>query len=326
MTGRTYRNPVYPATFADPFVLRHEDWFYAYGTNERVESGWAFEVLRSRDLVHWSSLGRSLPVQEGSARDHWAPEVAIADGRFWMYYSVGDEDRDHHLRVAVADQPAGPFEDLGIDLTPDERFAIDAHPFRDADGGWWLFYAHDVLEGTRPGTSLAVDRLITMDRLAGDPVTILRATGDWQRFRRDRPMYGGVYDWHTLEGPFVVRRQGRLWCTYSGGAWTGAGYGVSYAVADHPLGPWTEPVAGPSLLRSRPGVVEGPGHSSIVVGADGQDYLVYHAWDRDHTARRMSVDVLRWGPDGPATEAPTVEPRPAPAALAGTVEVGPSIG
>lgn len=318
MAGRTYRNPVYPATFADPFVLRHEDWFYAYGTNERAESAWAFEVLRSRDLVTWSSLGRSLRVRGGSARDHWAPEVAHADGRFWMYYSVGDEDRDHRLRVAVADHPAGPFEDLDVELTPHERFAIDASPFRDDAGDWWLFYARDVLEGDRPGTSLAVDRLVGMDRLAGSPTTILRATGDWQRFRRDRPMYGGTYDWHTLEGPFVVGRHGRLWCTYSGGAWTGAGYGVSYAVADHPLGPWTEPLPGPTLLQTRRGIIEGPGHSSIVVGADDEDYLVYHAWDRDHTARRMCIDRLTWGPDGPATAGPTVTPQPAPPTLEGS--------
>ena len=29
----TFTNPVYPAYFADPFVLRHGDRYYAYGTN-----------------------------------------------------------------------------------------------------------------------------------------------------------------------------------------------------------------------------------------------------------------------------------------------------
>ena len=311
----TYRNPVYPATFADPFVLRYGEWFYAYGTNERSESEWAFEVLRSPDLVSWTSLGRCLRVHDGSARDHWAPEVAVHDGRLYMYYSVGVGDTGHQLRVAVADDPAGPFDDTGVILTPDERFAIDAHPFQDEDGTWYLFYARDLLDGDRPGTSLAVDRLIGMTALAGEPVTVLRATGDWQRYQARRAMYDAVYDWHTLEGPFVVRRAGRLWCTYSGGAWTGAGYGVSFAVADHPLGPWTEPEPGPALLRSRPPWVQGPGHSSIVTGPDGEDYLIYHAWDRDHTARRMCVDRLSWSPDGPATDAPTVLPQPVPGTL-----------
>lgn len=310
----TYTNPVYPGSFADPFVLRHEDWFYAYGTNDVVDSAWAFEVLRSRDLVHWDSLGRCLTDLTGRARDHWAPEVACSDGRFYLYFSVGVEDRDHVIRVAVSERPEGPFRDTGRALTPHERFAIDAHPFRDDDGQWYLFYARDLLEGERVGTSLAVDRLVDMTRLVGEPIPVLGPTADWQLYQAARPIYGREFDWHTLEGPFVVRRLGRLWCFYSGGAWTGAGYGVSYAVADSPLGPWVEPVPGPALMRSRPGGLEGPGHNSIVVGPDGRDYIVYHAWDPAHTTRRMCIDRLEWTPDGPRTAAPTVTPQPVPAA------------
>ena len=79
--------------------------------------------------------------------DYWAPEVVEADGRFWLYYSVGHGDAGHHLRVAVADHPFGPFRDTGVNLTPHEQFAIDPHPFRDDDGTWYLFYARDVLDG-----------------------------------------------------------------------------------------------------------------------------------------------------------------------------------
>jgi beta-xylosidase len=309
----TYTNPVYPTPFADPFILEHDGWYYAYGTNEQTEAGAAFEVLRSHDLVQWESLGRCLRGIHTTPRDHWAPEVAYADGKFYLYYSVGVEDRDHELRVAVAERPEGPFFDVERSLTPNERFAIDASPFRDDDGQWYLFYARDRLEGDRVGTSIVVDRLIDMTTLAGDPVPVLLPTADWQLYLRQRPMYGEVYDWHTLEGPFVVRRQGRLWCFYSGGAWTGAGYGVSYAVADSPLGPWSEPKPGtPAVMCSKPGELEGPGHNSVVVGPDGADYIVYHAWDGAHTARRMCIDRLEWGPDGPMTDAPTTTPQPIP--------------
>jgi len=33
-------------------------------------------------------------------------------------------------------------------------------------------------------------------------------------------MYGGVYDWHTVEGPALRVHQGRYYCFYSGGAWS----------------------------------------------------------------------------------------------------------
>ena len=311
---RTFTNPVYPGYFADPFVLRHEGVYYAYGTNNQDLADEAFEILRSEDLVEWTLLGRALPAVDGlAAVDHWAPEVTAHDGRFYMYFSAGIEDRGHSLRLAVADHPAGPFRHAGHVLTPDERFAIDASPFRDDDGQWYLYYARDSLEGERVGTSLAVDRLVTMDRLAGEPVAVLRPSADWQLFRRGRPMYGAVYDWHTLEGPCVVKRLGRYWLFYSGGAWTGSGYGVSYAVADSPLGPFSEPAGeGPLLLRSRPGELEGPGHNSVVAGPEGADYIVYHAWDAAHTGRRMCIDRLGWTPEGPRTPGPSIAPQPVP--------------
>lgn len=312
----TFSNPVYQGYFADPFVLRHDNLYYAYGTNNVEHADSAFEVLRSVDLVHWTPLGRALPPVEGLAvEDHWAPEVAECDGRFYMYFSSGIADRQHSIRVAVADRPEGPFHYEGSVLTPNERFAIDASPFRDEDGQWYLYYARDILEGERVGTSLVVDRLVEMERLAGEPVPVLLATAEWQLFKRQRPMYGAVYDWYTLEGPFVVKRQGRYWCLYSGGAWTSADYGVSYAVADSALGPFAEPVGeGPALLRSRPGELEGPGHNSVVVGPDGEDYLVYHAWDAAHSARRMCIDRLEWTPDGPRTAGPTLGAQPLPTA------------
>lgn len=312
-----FTNPVHDGYFADPFVLRHDSWYYAYGTNGVATASHAFEVLRSRDLVHWESRGRVLAPVDGLAPEHhWAPEVAYHDGLFYMYFSAGVEDRDHRVRVAVGDRPDGTFCYSGTVLTPDERFAIDASPFRDEDGRWYLYYARDVLDGDRVGTSLAVDRLISMDRLAGEPVPVLWPTADWQLFRRQRPMYGAIYDWHTLEAPFVVKRMTRYWCFYSGGPWTTADYGVSYAVADSPLGPFVEPPTdGPALLRTRPGALIGPGHNSLVEGPDGADYIVYHAWDPEFGARRMCIDRIEWTADGPRTAGPTAEPQLVPSPL-----------
>jgi beta-xylosidase len=313
-TQTAFVNPVYPRYFADPYVLRVGDTYWAYGTGPASDGDRAvFEILRSDDLVHWSTVGRALErVDIPNATTYWAPEVVEDRGIFYLYYSVGVEDRGHAIRVATANRPDGPFLDSGQVLTPHERFAIDAHPFRDIDGEWYLYYAHDVLTGDRVGTSLAVDRMVDMTTLAGEPRSVLTATGNWQLFKRGREMYGSVVDWFTLEGPFVVRRGGRYWCLYSGGAWTGPGYGVSWAVADDPLGPFTEPPSDvATLLRSTP-ALQGPGHNSLVTGPDGADYLVYHAWDAAHTARRMCIDRVEWTADGPRTSGPTAGPQPVP--------------
>lgn len=291
--------PVYPAYFADPFVMEHGGVYYAYGTGSGVTPGRVFEVLRSADLLSWQSLGGALEPPGVEGHTFWAPEVAFFEGRFYMYYSVGLEDKGHKIRVAVCDQPQGPFVDQGVELTPHLGFAIDGSPFQDADGQWYLYYARDFLEGERVGTALEVDRLVGMTRLAGQPRTVLRASGDWQIFLRQRPMYGGVYDWHTLEGPFVVRRGGLYYCFYSGGNWQNLTYGVSYAVAEHPLGPWAEPYQGAVVLQTLPGRLIGPGHNSVVLGPDGNHYIVFHAWDAELVARRMHVALLEWTSEGP---------------------------
>lgn len=301
MTGHSIRlvrhwGPVWPGYFADPFVLRLPDGGYAaYGTRPGTTGDRVFEVLLSPDLREWRSGGlvlERLPAELGD--DYWAPEVAYAHGRFWMYFSVGRGIDGHHLRVAVADAPAGPFRDLGVDLTPEELFAIDAHPFEDDDGTRYLYFARDVLEHERPGTHLAVAPLdAAMTGFAAPPTAVLAPDADWQLYERDREIHGRRYDWHTLEGPAVVRRHGRYWLTFSGGAWTGPGYAVGVAVAEHPLGPWRH-VDQPPLLRSG-GDLRGPGHDSLTVSPGGEDVIAFHSWDVAGTARRLHLGVLAFG-------------------------------
>ena len=305
MSSFSTDGPVHDGYFADPFAWRHGDAWFAVGTGpaERAPDGMVFPLLRSDDFASWRPQGRALVAPDPAVGDtFWAPEVAWADGTFYLYYSAGFADARHHLRVATSREPGGPYRDVGA-LT-DPRicpFAIDPHPFRDDDGTWYLFHARDFLDGARPGTSLVVQRLDGMTRLAGEPTVVLRARYDWQRFLADRPMYGGRYDWHTLEGPTVRRHDGRYWCFYSGGRWETDGYGLDYAVAGAVLGPYSDAGAdgGPRVLRTVPGALLGPGHASIVVGPDGAEHLAYHAWDAGMVARRMYVDRLAWGPDGP---------------------------
>ena len=125
-------------------------------------------------------------------------------------------------------------------------------------------------------------------------------------------MYGATYDWHTLEGPCVIRRQDRYYCLYSGGRWETESYAVAYAVADSPVGPWTEPAGAARLLGTVEGRVLGPGHNSVVLGADGGDVAVYHVWDPMRTARRMCIDPLVWTDGTPRVLGPSWEPTTLP--------------
>ena len=336
---RTYTNPVYEGYFADPFVWEYQGVYYAIGTGPAEAKGQieeisdathtnstdeprVFPLLRSFDFLNWDFVGNALlRPNPAFGNNFWAPEVAYCEGTFYLYYSVGHEDKDHQLRVATSNDPLGPYQDVGEPLIDPKScpFAIDPHPFRDDDGQWYLFYARDFLDtegGARAGTALMVDRLESMTKLAGVGKVVLRARCNWQRFLANRPMYGGIYDWHTLEGPCVRKHADRYYCFYSGGRWETENYGVDYGVSDNILGPYSDAgnEAGPRVLRSLPGYVLGPGHNSIVLGPDGEtEYIVYHAWDINMEARRMCLDKLIWTPDGPRCDGPTWMPQTIPA-------------
>jgi beta-xylosidase len=317
----TYQNPVWDGYMADPFVLKQDGEYWAYGTSDRQRDGRWFPVLHSLDLAHWEYMGGALePLRTPEAGAYWAPEVVQHDGRFYLFYSAagGPGDESHRLRLAAAEHPAGPFRDLGQPLLPDEGFSIDAHPFRDPkDGQWYLFFARDFFD-ERVGTGVAVvplagDLMTTLDA----PRTVIRATSDWQIYQHNRTIYDRTWEaWHTIEGPFVVFHQGLYYCLYSGGSWQSELLGVGFGVAELPLGPYRDvwSAEGPAVLRGVPVRVLGPGHLSVVRGIDDRtEFLVYHAWDAGWTARRMCIDPLIWAPhadyDHPRCAGPSFEPQ-----------------
>lgn len=299
----SYSNPVWDGYCADPFVLRHEDFYYAYGTGPALD-GKQFVVLRSPDLVNWERLPNALePTDELKNKPHWAPEVAFSDGKFWMFYSADEstDDSGHRLRVAVADVAGGPFRDVGRVQMKDEGFSIDASPFRDPqDGQWYLYYARDFFDG-RAGTGTAVIALADdMMTTLGEPHVTIRAQSDWQIYQRDRFHYERNWEsWHTVEGPFVVFKDGRYYLFYAAGNWQDESYGVSYAVADHPLGPWQDFGDRAHVLQGNDQVI-GPGHCSVVLAPDNQTHICcYHAWNAERTERQLYIDPIEWTPNGP---------------------------
>lgn len=329
MTQRTYTNPVYDGYLADPFVWQHDGVYYAVGTGRAEADGTdndhVIPLLTSPDLVKWQFVRHALvrPRTEPGG-EFWAPAVAEHDGTFFLYYSIGQckQHLAHHLRVAVANAPEGPYIDSGAPLVPvgDEGFVYDAHPFRDDDGQWYLFYNRHFWEQegeSRIGEGIVVRRLITMTQVADEYTTIVRPHADWHRGMRVVRNEQNI-DWHTVEGGCVIKHAGQYYCLFSGAFWTTEQYGVDYVVADHVLGPYTNgnTVHGPRVLQSVAGHVRGPGHNSLVLGPDEHTwYIVYHAWDAAMQRRQMCIDPLTWTADGPRSVGPTWTSQPIPTSI-----------
>ena len=311
--SETYLNPVYPHSFPDPFIIKFRGEYYAYCT-DFAPDGKVFGVLRSRDLVNWQALGGAMQPLETGAPFYWAPEVTYHNGKFYLYYSVGNETL-MELRVAVSDRPDGGFVDSGHKLTTEE-FAIDAHVFEDTDGARYLFYATDFLEHTHIGTGTVVDRMIDFFTLEGNPRPVTRAKYDWQIYDPQRREKGGVR-WHTVEGAFVFKRKGVYYEMFSGGNWQNVTYGVSFAVTGdiEKMEEWTQFSDGEKvfpILRTIPDLVIGPGHNCAVRGANNRElYCVYHRWTQD--GRVLAIDRMDFaGGARIFIDGATHTPQPAP--------------
>jgi arabinan endo-1,5-alpha-L-arabinosidase len=316
----SFSNPLPGVVLGDPFALRWRGRFYLYGTNDGppLPGGRQIPVFRSDDLVRWEPLGGALvPTEPGL--EHWAPEVLAWNGRFFMVVSFGDVDRlGHALWVAVADRPEGPFRMARRISDPSEAFSIDGSWLLDDDGRLYLFRCLDFVEEGEPphGTGIVVQAMLDPMTPAGPSRTVLRAHSPWHLFEANRvmPLYGGrtFPAWTTIEGPAPVRRAGRVFCGYSGGNFMRA-YGTGEAVADDPLGPYEDLRGreGP-LFGTTPGLVDGPGHFSVVRPDLVSDWIVLHGRVPGDSGRRVWLCPASWSRDGVDIGPLTDRPQPAP--------------
>jgi GH43 family beta-xylosidase len=310
--ARTYTNPVYPRSFPDPFILKFCGEYFAYCTGIWTD-GRVFGVLRSGDLVHWTEVGGAMKQLEHRPPFYWAPEVTYSNGRFYLYYSVGNETL-MEIRVAVSDRPEGGFIDTGKRLTFQD-FAIDAHVFTDTDGSRYMFYAADFLEHTHIGTGTVVDRMVDWFTLEGNPRPVTRPRFEWQVYDPARKEKGGVR-WHTVEGPFVLKRKGVYYEMFSGGNWQNISYGVSFAVTDNLARneEWEQFSDGEKvlpILRTMPGRVIGPGHNCVIRGPNNRElFCVYHRWIGNE--RVLAIDRMDFAGRRIYINGPTDTPQPGP--------------
>ncbi|HEY9171277.1 MAG TPA: glycoside hydrolase family 43 protein [Verrucomicrobiae bacterium] len=277
---RTYRNPLLPTVeMADPHVIKVGDTYYLYATTHTR----GYDAYASKDLVHWENKGLAF---DDPRRGAWAPDVfhhRRGDGKFYLYYTdnLPDTPRgwmNKQIGVAVADSPLGPFVDKAVLATN----AIDAHLFQDDDGKLYLYYV-DLAGGFKIRAQAMSDPLTQQ----GSTTIAIRPTEPWE-------MVSG----HVTEGPFMLKRDGVYYLTYSGTGADSPNYGIGYATAKSPLGPFTKYAGNPIVRRG--GKVLGPGHHCVIEGPDRKLWLVYHQkWGEETSFKRfLAIDPLWFDDQG----------------------------
>lgn len=244
------------------------------------------DAFSSPDMVHWTKHPEVLSVDNISWAKWalWAPSVIKANGKYYLFFGANDIQRNGEvggIGVAVADRPEGPFKDaLGHPLIgeivngaqPIDQFVYYDEP----SGEYYMFYG---------GWSHC-----NVVRLAPDLLSVVPFP--------DGEMYKEVTPENYVEGPFMLRRNGKYYFMWSEGGWGGPNYSVAYAIADNPLGPFKR--IGKILWQDK-SVATGAGHHSVIqVPGRDEYYIVYHRHPLGHggSERVVCIDRLEFDEDG----------------------------
>ena len=211
-----------------------------------------------------------------ASRQLWAPDAALKEGTYYLYFPARDKEGIFRIGVALSRVPEGPF-------TPDPEpiagsYSIDPCCFVDEDGQAYLYFGGiwggqlqcwssgrfdpqgKEPSGNVPALVPRVARLgEDMRSFTGEalPVSILDEKG--------RPLRADDHERRFFEAAWMHKREGLYYFSYS----TGDTHYLVYATGDNPLGPFTyrgrilDPVIGWTTHHS-------------IVEYQGKWYLFYH--------------------------------------------------
>ncbi|MGP4113814.1 family 43 glycosylhydrolase [Streptomyces sp. 4N509B] len=276
-TPSGYVNPVLPADWSDPDVIRvGEDFYLTASSFGRVPG---LPLLHSRDLVNWRFVGHALerltPTEVFAAPRHdcgvWAPSLRHHDGRFWIFWG----DPDHGVYQVNAPEITGPWSEPWL-LKPG-RGLIDPCPLWDDDGRAYLVHgwakSRSGIKNRLTGHAMSPDGRELLD--AGRVVV----DGD------------ALPGWFTLEGPKLYRHDGWYWILAPAGS-VETGWQGAFRSRDV-FGPYEERI----VLAQGDTDVNGPHQGGWVTDPSGGHWFL-HFQQRGAFGRVVHLQPMTWQEDG----------------------------
>ncbi len=290
-----YNNPVLDGFYADPEVLFAEKTgkFYIYPTSDGF-TGWSgtyFKVFSSPDLVNWKDDGKILQLGtdvKWANRNAWAPCIIEQkiNGVYKYYYYFCAAQK---IGVAVADNPTGPFTDMGkplIDQFPPGITGgqqIDPDVFKDpVSGKNYLYWGNGYMAVAELNDDMGSIKDSTLKVITPD-----------KSFR---------------EGVYVFFRKGTYYFMWSENDTRDENYGVRYGTSTSPLGPVTIPQNNQVITKNKTAALYGTGHNSVLqIPGKDEWYLVYHRFNYPNGIhwgraagynREVCIDKLEFNEDG----------------------------
>lgn len=235
-----------------------------------------------------------------ASRQLWAPDIALAHGRYYFYFPARDHDQVLRIGVAVGNSPAGPFVAQPEPITG--AYSIDPAVFRDHDGSHYLYFGgigggqlqhwtgndHTPHAAVPAGAQPAC--LPRIARLRDDMLGLAEPARELPLLDPEgRPLRADDEHRRFFEGAWMHHHADRYYFSYS----TGTTHQIAYATGTSPYGPFTyhgtilQPVKGWTTHHS-------------IVHHEGKWWLFYHdaQLSGESNLRNVKVCELHHEPDG----------------------------
>ncbi len=231
----------------------------------------------------------------------WAPDCALKDGRYYLYFPAKDHSGIFRIGTAVSPSPVGPF-------IPEQNYiensmSIDPAVLRDDDGRYYMYFGGlwgGQMERWTTGSYVSDPEPIPVDAPALGPF-FAELSDDMRSFigkpvmisildENGEPLKAGDEERRYFEGPWMHKYDGLYYLSYS----TGTTHYICYATSETPCGPFTyrgrilEPVTGWTTHHS-------------IVEYHGKWYLFYHDCELSggiNHRRNVKYTELHYRPDG----------------------------
>lgn len=284
----------------DPVMIKHEDMYYIFSTGADIP------IRQSTNMVDWlfaptMNVFEEMPEEAGEyvpgADSIWAPDVSYFNDRYHIYYSVSTFGSSHSAIGLVTNTTLNSEDEdyewvdhgIVVKSTRSSNYnAIDANLVLDTDNEPWLVF----------GSHWSGIKMIKIDYDTGK-----QSTEDETVYpiasRRIHP--------RAVEAPFIIFREGYYYLFVSFDQCcrgSGSTYNVRVGRSESITGPYVDR-EGVSMLEDGGTQItfptvqfRGPGHNAIF-SEDGQDYIVYHAYDRlKGGTPTLRIHPLAWDEEG----------------------------
>jgi GH43 family beta-xylosidase len=292
---------------ADPDIYLHSDGYYYFTAT--VPAYDQIELRRATTIQGLSTATASVIWKahaSGAMASHiWAPELHYIGNSWYIYFAAGSSTNVWDIRVYLlsneaANPMSGTWTERGQILTNGPKsdgsyFALDATTF-EHNGTRYMVWAESD-PSISANTVLLIAPMSNPWTLSARGVRISAPELTWEK-----------QGYAVNEGPAVLKRNGKIFISYSASA-TDANYCMGLLTAADTSNLLTASSWSKSqvpVFKSANGVY-GPGHNQFTTSLDGSvDLLVYHGRDYekivgealDDPNRATRVQPLKWKSDG----------------------------